>query len=480
MATKSSIILKPRMVTFKPKFKHVEREDAPEKNPFRFLGQGHNFLKEAKVAGLGRYPRQGEEGFADAKDASGRPLAGLPRSGLGALIDYMNAAKACPVYNMQLVHEVGWTFSAQTPDNIQGQWSAEIDPFGKGKAVPGIIQVQSTMPQTGETNAAFVACAVLLHCEPEPFAFTAQGNAWTVPDMPSVPPISPDAWSDADRINGVFGAAVAAGDEVFVQAVMEHGWWMNYAFWHLVRGYRLRWSQGRHTNIFDDLARYTAYMPTNGQEGSASSSEVDILDLVARMNDYYESLGASLDFLKINRIRNGYVDTLNGGTPISTFLLSRAMQKVGVTYGGTDLRSLLRGNSEYRKLAVPYLIDPGVPIGMILQEDDSSEADVMRRQLDITQGQGGAIPPFIKDASNIAAGPDGGALPQGAELSNDTTPTLDAVSTDTFQALYKSGEGKLRMGIVGFEMTKEQWLAMNGDSELRDAITRECGICLCG
>jgi hypothetical protein len=471
----SGISLKKGVKTFKTQYRQIKHEDAPEKNPFRFLAAGENFLKDRTKQGLGFYPAD-EQG----KGPDGRSLAGRPKPGLGALIDYFNAAKNCPIYNMQLVHEVGWTFSTLDNEDVTRTFGAEIDPFGMGKSPPGILYVQSTMPQTGETNAAFIACAVLLHLEPEPFSFTALGNAWTVPSGSLTQPISPNAWTDSDRTNGVFGAAVADGDQTYVEAMMEHGWWMNYAFWHLARGYRLRWSQGRHTNIFDDLARYTAYTPTNAQEGSASSSEVDILDLVARMNDYYESLGASLDFLKVNRIRTGFIDTLNAGTPISTFRVSRDLQKVGVTYGGVDLRSLLRGNSEYRKLAVPYMIDPGVPIGMILNEDDSVEADTMRRQLDITQGQGGSIPPLIKDANNITAGPDGGATPQGVDLSDDPTPVPVAMSADSYQALYKSGEGKLRLGVVGFEMTKDQWLAMNADSELRDAVTRDCGVCFCG
>jgi hypothetical protein len=467
--------LNPRSITFKTKFQEIKKADKPEDNPLRFLAGGHNFLREAKEMGLGRYAPD-EQG----KDEFGKSLAGRPKAGLGALVDYFNASKNCPIYNMQLVHEVGWTFSAMSQENVESSFGAQIDPFGAGKSPPGVLYVQSTMPQTGETNAAFVACAVLLHVEPEPFCFTALGNAWSTPVGATSQPISPNDFSDADRTNGVFGAAVAAGTQVYVKAMMEHGWWLNYAFWHLARGYSLRWSQGRHTNIFDDLARYTAYMPTNAQEGSASSSEVDILDLVALMNDYYESNGSALDFLKVNRIRTGLISTLNAGVPISTFALSRDQQKVGVTYGGGDLRSLLRGNSEYRKLAVPYLIDPGVPIGMILQEVDTIEAVTMRRQLDITQGQGGSIPPLIKDANNIIAGPDGGATPQGVELSDDPTPVPVAVSTDSYEALYKSGQGKLRLGIVGFEMTKDQWLAMNADSELRDAVTRECGICMCG
>jgi hypothetical protein len=468
-------------ITIKPVHKLIKSPTDPTMAPGRFFADGYNVMKYAKDAGLGRYPDD-----EAAKDADGRRLAGRPHAGLGALIDYFNASKNCPIYNMQMIHEVGWTFSYLQPGQVSQLFGSEIDLFGDGRAPAGIQYVQTTMPQTGETNAAFVACAVLLHCEPEPFCWTAQGNVWSAPLVGSAPPISPNDWTTLDRTNAVFGAAVAAGTQVFLKAVLEWGWPMNYAFWHLVRGYNLRWTQGRHTNIFDDLARYTAYMPPNAQEGSASSSEQDILDFVRRVNAYYLSQGSPLVFLKANRIRTGFIDTLNGSVPISTFRVSRDLQKVGVTYGGSDLRSMLRGNSEYRKLAVPYMIDPGVPIGMILDQSDPVEAALMQRELDLTQSFGGAafgttvIPPQLVDSANINIGADGGALPQGAELSLDAVQTLRAMQSDTSQVLIKGGEGKLRLGVVGFELTKDQWLAMNADAELRDAVQRDCGICFCG
>jgi hypothetical protein len=35
------------------------------------------------------------------------------------------------------------------------------------------------------------------------------------------------------------------------------------------------------------------------------------------------------------------------------------------SFGGQDLRSMLRGDSEFRKLDMPYVIEDGVPIGMM-------------------------------------------------------------------------------------------------------------------
>jgi hypothetical protein len=48
------------------------------------------------------------------------------------------------------------------------------------------------------------------------------------------------------------------------------------------------------------------------------------------------------------------------------------------TYGGQDLRELLRGNSEFRTLEIPYVIEEGTPIGLIQLEPVS---DVDRNRI---------------------------------------------------------------------------------------------------
>lgn len=445
----------------KPGYREIK---APDDDPKRLIAFGADFpkLKGQELY----YP----ENYGDAK------LAGKPQRGLASLVSYMNAGRDCPIYNMALVHEVGWTYSTQLDVNVTANFQDEIDPFGKGKSVNGIQFVESTMPQTGETNAAFVACAVMLHMEPEPFYCSIPGNAWTHPTVPAAQPISPNDWTHLDLVNGAFGSAVAAGTQAYVKAFLDWGKWVGYHFWHMARGFRCVWKQGRHTRIFDDLARHTAFVPPNTQNGSASSSDVDVLDLVRRTNDYYDSvLGSALDFLKVNRIRQGFTSTTTGGVPTGMFRVSRDLQEAGVTYGGIEVHSLFKGNSEFRKLAVPYFIDPGVPIGLILEETDPVESNLMRRNLSATQSFDDGIPPIWTDDENILAVPDLGA----DELSLDPVPVATAQTSDAGQAYFKGGEGKLRLGVVGFEMTRDQWSALNTDAELRDAVTRECGICFC-
>lgn len=49
-----------------------------------------------------------------------------------------------------------------------------------------------------------------------------------------------------------------------------------------------------------------------------------------------------------------------------------------ITYGGMDLRELLAANSEFRMLEVPYIISPGIPIGL-LNEDECARVRAMKQ-----------------------------------------------------------------------------------------------------
>src|SRR5262249_8579275 len=156
----------------------------------------------------------------------------------------------------------------QTDASINQNFGAEIDLFGSGKAVPGIDYVQTTMAQTGQTQTYFIACYVGFHIETEPLQWDTIGNAWQTPiTTPAIVPASPDVFTLNDI--GELGFAVAAGDnpaglfagQTFAPAVLQWGWWANYAAWHMVRGYNIRWKIGQHTNIYDEVLRHTAYMP---------------------------------------------------------------------------------------------------------------------------------------------------------------------------------------------------------------------------
>lgn len=405
--------------------------------------------------------------------------AGLgKRDGLGDFVSAVTAAINCPLFNMPVVEQVRWTMDGpQTDASIIENFGSEIDLFGSGKSPEGISFVETTMAQPGQLQTYMITCALFLHLEPEMAVFTANGNAWTHPTTGSAQPGSPDVWTINDLVNGALGAALAGGTptQIMVPAVLEWGWWWQEAFWNLVRGYNLRWKVGQQTNIMDEVARHSAYTPPNAQEGSASDSEQDIIAFVRRVNNYYEANGSTLDFLKVDRVRIGSVGA--GAANLGVFRPSRDFERVGVTYGGGSFRSLLSGNkSEYRKLSVPYLIKPGVPIGLILQENDPIQAGHMREFLSITQGLGGAIPPQFTDAGNINAGATNGTTGGTAFLER----TLDGLNVtqqmDAQRAIYKGGEGKISLGVKGFYVTDDWGDFLRANPDVQAVVASDCGI----
>ena len=261
---------------------------------------------------------------------------------------------------------------------------------------------------------------------------------------------------------------------------MQHGWWANYAAWHLARGYNLRWKIGQHTNIMDEVLRHTAYMPPNAQEGSASSSEVDIVDFVNQMNKRYDQLGSALNFLKINFLRIGSNSTAGAAPFPGVFTPTRDFDRVG-----RDLRGHGPPLDAPRQLAssgsstLPYVIKPGVPIGLILQENDSDQGDQMRRAMSITNGIGGTIPPSETEFTNIDSlatqfaperSLDGVYLPTGVATTGSNQQLAN------LRTIFKSGDMKLSLMIKGFEVTEDWYNVMSQNSDIRDVVMSACGI----
>jgi hypothetical protein len=420
-------------------------------------------------------------GFGVPFDASRMKAAGLGnKEGLGSFADQIQANINCPIWVMPVIEQVRWTLGGPQSDiSITKNFGAKIDLFGSGEDAQDIDFVETTMAQPGQLQTHTLACAIGFHIEPEPLCWTADGNAFTTPETGVAAPISPDVFTQNDLFNGALGTpfAGATPTQAMVAAYLEWGWWANIAAWSMVRGYNLRWKIGQHTNIMDEVLRHTAYMPPNAQEGSASSSEVDIINFVRRANNRYEQLGSGLDFLPVNRIRIGSVGA--GGANHGVFRPTRDHERVGATYGGMDLRSMLRGNSEFRKLASPYMIKAGIPIGLFAQECDGVQADIMRQYLSITQGYGGHIPPQITPAGNISGVlPDGsGITPVGLELTLDGNLTQVPQQINMSRAIFKGGELKIGLLVKGFEVTDEWYTTLQNNADVRDIVMNECGCC---
>jgi len=431
---------------------------------------------ERKILGLG------QPITAEALDKARRSPS--PREGFGAWVDMISQEVQCPVYNMQTIEQVRWDMLGPVTEETIGQsFSASIDLFGSGKDVPGIDYVETTMAQPGQTQTYMITCYVGVHLFADPLCWTAQGNAWQRPLTSVAQPPSPDVFTVNDVANGCLGTGVGTGEggssQIFIPAVLEHGWWANYAAWMMVLGYNLRWKIGQHTNIMDDELRNTAYMPSAAEMDSASSSQVDIVDFVNRANSRYDAMGSSSIFLKVNRLRIGSVGT--GATNYGFFQPDRSLEVVDATYGGIGLRSALMGNKEYRKLAVPYVIKAGVPIGLFFQETDSVQADLMRRYLSISEGSFGTIPPLITDDPNVSAsdadgtGVGGGSSPVALERTLDGSNQAQQMYAE--RALFKSGEMKIALKIMGFEVTECWYDALKNNPDLANMVQQNCGGC---
>jgi hypothetical protein len=440
---------------FNTKFKSIKREDANEK----------------RTVGFGKIPDLARIGAA----------ASL-KEGLGDIIDAIQQAKGCPIWNMPVIEQTRGTLlgpaSAQTVSQFFG---AEIRPFDWTNSTTGFDYVETTMAQSGELQTHTLACAIGWHIEIDPQHWTADGNGISIPETATAAPPSPDVFTANDVNNGALntGAFVFNGEgedaSTIVPAFLEWGWWASKAAWFMVRGYDLQWKIGQHTNIIEEVLRNTAYMPPNAQEGSASDSEVDIARMVRLVNDRYEKLGSSLFFAKVNRIRIGSVGTAPN---LGIFRPSRDHQRVGVTYGGGDLRSMLKGNSEFRQLTVPYMISAGIPIGLLARVNDETQADLMREYLSITQTSDGSgtIPPIEVDANNLSSPGffDGtGAGNVGLERTFDGFNVPQQVPFDN--AIFKGGELKVSLLVKGFEVTEDWFNLLRLNPALRDAVMCECG-----
>lgn len=425
-------------------------------------------IRERRTIGFGAKPDTDKIKAASAGlGADPKRAAGL---GFGDWISAVRNSVQCTTWNMPVIESSRGDIGGPLPDaSVSRLFGAKINPFGWNDTTTELDGLDTTLAQNGETQTPMLVCAIGWKLQPEPLCWTASGNAWDgALDTVATQPISPNAFALAD-LPEILGQTEVTNN--FEPAVLEWGWPMNYAAWHMVRGYHLRWMIGQHTNLFDESLRNTAYTPPNAQEGSASSSEVDVDEFVARTNTRYLSplLGTSMIFLKQNALRLG---VQVGGAGF--FTPSRAGEFVGATYGGIDLRSMIGGNSEFRKLAIPYFLNAGIPFGLYAQESDAFEADLMRAYLSVTQTPGDGTnvvtPPLILDSGLIN--------PAQTGTFTELTNTGVAITTQRMfpgRRLFKGGELKIEVDLKGFEVDEDWVKQLDQNPELREAVMCECG-----
>jgi hypothetical protein len=310
-----------------------------------------------------------------------------------------------------------------------------------------------------------------VHLETVPQGWTARGNAFTAPTAGQPAAFSPDFFTLND-FNGAWGEGVSPP---VAPAFLRYGTWANDAFWYMVRAYNLRWTYGSLINILDEQLRDTAYMPPNAQEGSAGTSQQDIAEWVRQANEYYVGrLLSPVIFEKVDTLRVGSLSTLGGG---GVFTPSRDFEFVDTVYGGADLRSKLACNSEFRTLSNPYILNPGVPIGLVFEEQNTDLADKFRAQFDASAGTaftaGGTIPANFTDFANLNVG-FGTAF---NERTIDGVTVAQQVQANRME--FKIGEALMSNEIKGWEISESLASIIRDNADLAAALCSECG-CMVG
>jgi len=385
----------------------------------------------------------------------------------------IQVAARAPNWTLPTIESVRIHYDGPLSDAaVQQGFGAFIDPLGSNQNSPplGASSVESTLAEPGKFQTNVLILAIGWHLEPVPQVWTAKGNAFSVAGVPpstaTASPVSPDDFVAADLVAaGPLG--VASG---MVPAYMDFGGWQELAFYYMSRAYDLEWQMGNRTYLLRDSLRFTAYTPTSGQEGASSSSEVDVYPSVRDMNNYYRNLpGCTSIFLPADRTRIGNMTLIpTGGATtagLSVFRPTRAYETVGATYGGMGLRNALKGNQEFRRLTSPFLMRPGVPIGLkchVSNTDDQVRMQSWLAASFLGLGGGGAYgtPAVFSSDAFINAGQDtGGAGAGGAtgmEPSLDSTVTPEGVQALAQRAAFKAGPWKLACVLKGFELTDAQ------------------------
>jgi hypothetical protein len=389
---------------------------------------------------------------------------------VGAIGDAIRAPNwTVPVIEQVRIHYDG----PLTDQQIATTFGSTIDPLGSNRnsPPPGAVAVETTMAEPGKFQNNVLVLGVGWRFLPEPLIFTAKGNAWTIPTTGTAAPVSPDDFVNQDFItNGPLFNGAALSNTTFVQSWLDWGGWQELAAFHMAHAYNLVWQMGNRTYLLNDSLKNTMYVPSAAQNGSASSSEQDVAWYTRLVNNYYRNtLQAGFIFLPVERTRIGsFTMTPTGSTStagLSVFRPTRAYETVGATYGGMGLRGMLHGNRPTRRLTSPFLMKPGVPIGLRADValNSSNDQAEMQAWLSGTFGPtlGGALggnagpPPFQADINvNVTGTAAGGAT--GMEPSLDSTVAAQPMTTLQSRMPFKGGSWKIEAVVEGFELTDAQ------------------------
>jgi hypothetical protein len=382
-------------------------------------------------------------------------------------VGWIKGALTTPNYTVPSIENVRIHYDGPLSDAaINTSFGATINVLGASQdnPPPMAVAVESTMAEPGKFQTPTLITHVGFHFTPEPLVFTAKGNGWAMPTSTVNAPVSPDAFDHQDDIgvNGPLGAVAGTLNPAW----LDWAAWQEIAAWHMANAYNFVWQMGNRTFLIRDSLRNTMFVPGNAQNGSSSSSEQDIQYYARIVNNYYRANFANNTpqiFLPLERTRIGNMILVAGGvttTGLSVFRPTRAYETVGATYGAMGLRGYLANNQEFRRLTSPFLMKPGVPIGIRADVAISASSDQVQMQnwLSATDGFTGATPPNFQVDTNLnplgVTAVAGGAI--GQEPSLDATVAPQPVTTLQNRVNFKGGSWKLSTIIKGFELTDAQ------------------------
>ena len=429
----------------------------------------------------------------------GRSYTGLQGTDrIARFIGDVQTALQAPTYALPNIETVRIHYGGPLTDQAISQtFGARIDPLNSStnSPPPGAQAVESTMAEPGKFQTYTLVVAIGWHLECQPFQAQIKCNSLNpIPATGIKQPVSPDAFAAIDLLGSGLSASNAnslglTAGQGMLPAEIECGWWTELAFYYMARAYNLVWQWGQQTTIINDSLRFTAYTPSSGQDGAASSSEIDTLAIIQQTAAYYAQsvntggVGGNAIPIPIDRTRIGNMTlTPTGGSPtagVSVYRPTRAYETVGATYGGMGLRSHMRGNSEWRRLTTPFLLKPGIPIGLRADVSNSNAQNYMQQWLAASQLLNGVVPADFTSYQNLLTGAGvtaGGSV--GMEPSLDNSVAAEPITTITDRVIYKYGPWNLTVALKGFELTDDQaQMISQGGSAVKDMLQSQCGGC---
>lgn len=426
--------------------------------------------------------------FGELRGTPGRQLGFGAKPGDGmsgsnarkgnAIQDMIGAVKKCmdtPSYALPTIESVTNFFGGPVSSaNLATSLGAVINPL-QPAPLAGSNSQTSTFAEVGKFQTYVLILGVQWRMDIEPMCYTVKGNSFPITQTSK--PVSPDAFSVGST--GLLIDETAAGPlglttaGTMKQATLEWGWWQDLAAYYMARAYNLQWKYGNNFLFMNEDLRFTMHVPSNAQEGTGSSSEIDPLYMTRAANAYYAgSLASASQFGLINYSRFGNQALAVAGQ--SVFHPTRAYDTIGVTFGGGGSRSVLRCNSEWKRLACPILAGPGVPIGLTAVVQNTDFLNAMQAWLDPNFGLGTND---FTESVNIAAGvtAPGTANVTGVEPSLDAVSVLNNLQVFTDRVVYKGGRWSLTLAFKGVEMSADQ-ASMYKDQSTRQMISAATGL----